>query len=69
MPEGPNVVIAATRDDGCVGYFKTEADVPPEFKYPGKEDITGVMKGFRTTSVEKCLEFMNSHWKRSQHVH
>jgi hypothetical protein len=57
------IVFAATRKDGVVGYFKTAADVPPEFKHPGEENISGVMKSMQLTSVERTLEIMNQHWQ------
>jgi hypothetical protein len=61
------VVIAATRKDrgggATVGYFKTLAEVPPEFKYPGEEDITHVMESMRLTDLDRCLAIMNCHWQ------
>ena len=62
------IVIAATRKDGCVGYFKDLASVPPEFEWPGEEDIEHIYKSMgrglpddqRLTWV---LDGMNSHWK------
>ena len=58
------IVIAATRKDGCVGYFKTLNDVPPEFTHPGEENIAGVMAAMRTSDLDVCLRSMNSHWQK-----
>lgn len=61
------VVIAAFRKEpsgrSTVGYFKTTAEMPPEFKHPWAQDITGVMKSIGLTDLERCLEIMNCHWK------
>lgn len=56
-------VFAATRDDGCVGYFWTRDEIPPEFKWPGIVDIAPQMKGYNTTDPHTALAHMNSHWR------
>lgn len=56
------IVIAATRKDGCVGYFKRLEDVPQTFRYPGPKDISDVMGSFRSTDVDYVLSRMNEHW-------
>lgn len=64
---GKNVVVCATKkvgSRGVVGYFKTEAEVPEGFQYPGSIDITDVMESMRITDIDRCLAIMNSHWKR-----
>lgn len=57
------VVIAATRQDGTVGYFKTAAEVPSDFRHPGNEEINTIMASMRLDSVDRCLEIMNQHWQ------
>lgn len=56
-------VWAATRGDGCVGYFKTRAEIPPEFKHPGRENIAHVMYSMNL-DVNRCLQVMNQHWRQ-----
>jgi hypothetical protein len=60
------VVITAVRKQGggaIVGYFKTTAEMPPDFTHPSALDITDVMASMRLTDLDRCLAIMNSHWK------
>ncbi len=57
-------VVVAFRG-GCIGYFRTLAEVPPDFKVaPEHEEISGIMSSMNLIDVDECLRIMNHHWKR-----
>jgi len=46
-----------------VGYFKTLADVPADWKNPQQYAIDDIMESLATDDVDYCLRTMSSHWR------